>query len=286
MDLRPALSEEIRISSISSPLHPVREDSGEIRELAESIKQEGLIEPIIVRPRGGRLELVAGSRRVAACKLLGWRKIQSQIRELSDQEAFELSMAENVARRSLNALEEAKAFERYIKTNGWGSEVELATKIGKSKWYVSRRLRLLSLPPESMEELLRRHNNPSLLEEILRIDDEVTRVSLLEMSPELGLSSKDVRRLRNRIKPQEPFAEWPQPKTGEELRSRLVNHACQRTVLALRVALHRLDEIIESVKDKDWILTEILMQERHALHSQIDLVGSLAKRIQARQARD
>jgi hypothetical protein len=106
------------------------------------------------------------------------------------------------------------------------------------------------------------------------------------MSPELGLSSKDVRRLRHRTTVKSELAELRQPKSSEEIRSRLVSHACQRTVLALRVALHRLDEIIESVKDKDWILTEILMQQRQALHSQIDLVGSLAKRVQDRQEKD
>jgi len=285
MVLRPALSEEIRISSISTPRHAVREVSGDIKELAESIRREGLIEPIVVRPKDGKMELVAGSRRLAACRLLGWRKIESRIVELDDQEAFEMAIAENVARQTLNPLEEAKAFERYIRINGWGSETELASRIGKSKWYVSRRLRLLSLPPESMTELLRRHNNPSLLEEILRIDDTYTRVNLLEMTPELGLSSKDVRRLRHRITSKDE-PEWPQPKSTEEIRSRLVRHACQRTILALRVALHRLDEVIESVKDKDWILSEILMQQRQALHSQIDLVGSLSKRIQARQEKD
>jgi ParB family transcriptional regulator, chromosome partitioning protein len=264
----------------------VREDSRDVEDLAESIKREGLIEPIVLRPKNGKLELVAGSRRLAACRLLGWRKIPSQILELTDQESFEMAIAENVARQSLNPAEEAKAFERYIKINGWGSEVELASKIGKSKWYISRRLRLLALPPEAMKDLLRRHNNPSLLEEILRIDDADTRANLLQMSPELGLSSKDVRRLRHRTTVKSELAELRQPKSSEEIRSRLVSHACQRTVLALRVALHRLDEIIESVKDKDWILTEILMQQRQALHSQIDLVGSLAKRVQDRQEKD
>lgn len=264
----------------------MREEGGDIEGLAQSIAKEGLIEPIVVRPKDGRLELVAGSRRLAACKLLGWRKIPSRILELNDQESFETAVAENVARRSLSPIEEAKAFERYIETNGWGSEAQLASRIGKSKWYVSRRLRLLTLPPEATEELLRRHNNPSLLEEILRVEDPDARIALLEMSPDLNLSSKDVRRLRRKARPVGDEGVWPPPRSGDEIRSRLVSHACQRTVLALRVALHRLDEIIGSVKDKDWILTEILMQQRQALHSQIDLVGSLAKRVQDRQEKE
>ncbi|MDA4130884.1 MAG: hypothetical protein OK457_08945, partial [Thaumarchaeota archaeon] len=197
--------------------------------------------------------------------------------------------AENVARKTLDPLEEARAFEDYVSTHGWGSEVELSKKIGKSPSYISRRLRLLTLPPEALDEILRRHNNPSLLEEILRVEDDNMRRNLVNMSPELKLSSKEVRRLRQRLNSdsRRDRAGWIQPpKTEEERRFRLVNLSCQRTVLALRVALYRLDEILESVKNKDWILAEILMQQRQALHSQIDQVCNLAKRIEIRQDLD
>jgi ParB family chromosome partitioning protein len=290
MVLNSLFAEEIKISSISSPKNSLRQEPGDIEELAESIGREGLIEPIVVRPKEGKFELVAGSRRLAACRQLKWRKIRCQIVTLDDREAFEIGLAENVARKTLDPLEEARAFEDYVTNHGWGSEIELAKKIGKSPSYISRRLRLLTLPPEALNEILRRHNNPSLLEEILRIEDDTMRMNLVNMSPELKLSSKEVRRLREKLNSdsnRDRTAGWIQPpKTEEERRSRLVNLSCQRTVLALRVALYRLDEIVESVKNKDWILAEILMQQRQALHSQIDQVCNLAKRIEVRDGLD
>ena len=77
------------------------------------------------------------------------------------QQAFEASVAENIARKTLVPLEEAEAFDQYIHKFGWGSEMELAKKIGRSPSYVSRRLRLLQLPKKTVEEILRRHKNPS-----------------------------------------------------------------------------------------------------------------------------
>jgi ParB family transcriptional regulator, chromosome partitioning protein len=275
-----SISEEIRIGSIIEPSFKIRGDPGDIRRLAGSILREGLLEPIVVRPKDEKFELVAGSRRLAACRLLGWRKVGCQIIELSDQEALEASIAENVARKTLDPLEEARSFEEYARRYGWGSQAALAEKIGKSPYYVSRRLRLLKLPEADLKELLRRRNNPSVVAELLAVEDEQLRDRMIELSRNSQVTSKDLRRMRNMAEAPNPG--WLEHDTAGDLKNRRVKNAIQKSVVALRVALHRIDSVLENLDEEDWILREILLQQRQALHSQIDLFINLMKKVEKR----
>ena len=99
------------LNIIKSPF-PLRDDLSEIDALASSIKQKGLLQPILVRTKE-LYEIVAGNRRYQACKSLGWRRIACHIADLNDKDAFEISLIENVQRKTLTALEEAHAFKRY-----------------------------------------------------------------------------------------------------------------------------------------------------------------------------
>src|SRR5215216_808317 len=92
----------------------------EVSTLSYSIAQKGLLQPIIVRPKEEYYEIIAGNRRFEACKSLGWRKITCHILDLTDKDAFEVSLTENIQRKSLNPLEEALAFKMYVKDFGWG----------------------------------------------------------------------------------------------------------------------------------------------------------------------
>jgi len=124
-----------------------------VGELAVSIRQHGLLHPIIVRPSAQVFELVAGHRRFEACRLLGWKKVPSLVKNVSDKEAYELSLTENVQRETLDPIEEAEAYGKYVDHFGWGSVSELAKKIGKSQEYVSHRMLLLRLPSEILEKV-------------------------------------------------------------------------------------------------------------------------------------
>jgi ParB family chromosome partitioning protein len=275
--------EELKISAIEKPAYSVRASEDGNLDLAASIMRQGLLQPIIVRPGEGKFELVAGSRRLAACKTLGWRKIPCQIVDLTDKESFEVALSENVARKSLDPLEEAKAFHDYVERFGWGSEKELACKIGRSPAYVSKRLGLLELPAESLQRLFRRRKNPSLAEEILAEQDMELRNYLLNVSAEQNLTGKEVRRLRRDLErgAGEREVPWPERSEGDyEQRSRVVKSSIRRTVTALRVALNRLDEVIENIDDENWILKEVLLEQRTVLHSQIDLVYNLTRRLE------
>jgi ParB family transcriptional regulator, chromosome partitioning protein len=273
--------DEIRIGSIIEPELKVREYQGGLAGLVASILRQGLLEPILVRPKDGKFELVAGSRRLGACKLLGWRKIPCQVVQLDDKEALEVAISENVARKSLDALEEARAFEKYVKKFGWGSQVYLANKIGKSQTYVSRRLALLKLPEAALNEILLRRKNPSLAAELATLGDEelIKQLERLAVSPELSV------RVARKLKHQSPSGpDWlPALNLSEsEKRNRRVELAVARIVVALRLTLRRLDDVIENVGNEDWILREILLQTRQRVHSEIDLVGNLVKRIEKR----
>jgi ParB family transcriptional regulator, chromosome partitioning protein len=283
VELSPSVSEEVKISSIQEPKFDLRIDSGNISELATSINRHGLLHPIVVRPSGGKFELIAGSRRLAAVRLLGWRKISCQIIELNDQEAFEVALAENVNRKTLDPFEEARAFDDYVKRYGWGSESELARKLGKSVSYVSRRLKLLSLPAET-QEILRRRKNPSLAAEILTIEDEELKQNLLALSSEIHLSNREVRRIKHEFAPREDAFAWDHETTNEEeRRQRAMKRTVQRTLVALKVAMHRLDEVIENAREDDWILLDVLKQQRQELHSQINLITHVSRRIAGRR---
>src|SRR5215831_7592564 len=128
--------------------------SPEDDSLVASIREHGLLQPILIRPLTQGFEIVAGHRRFQACRSLRWRFISCKIREMSDKQAYEIQLTENMQRKSMDPVEEAEAFRRYVVDFGWGGITELAKKIGKSEVYVSHRLQLLKLPDEIKERII------------------------------------------------------------------------------------------------------------------------------------
>ncbi len=137
------------ISLISANPNQPREnfDPESLKNLAQSIKSEGVLQPILVRPKDNQYQIVAGERRWRAAKLAGLEKIPAIIREISDQETLFLALIENIHREDLNALEQAKALKA-LKEEFNLSQEELAQKVNLSRSQVANLLRLLNLPPE------------------------------------------------------------------------------------------------------------------------------------------
>ena len=123
--------EDVDIGRLSPFKHNYRSDNTDLEQLIDSIKQKGLLQPILVRSSEVGYEIIAGHRRYESCKRLGWRKIICHILELGDKDAFEISLIENIQRASLNPLEEAEAYKRYVIDFGWGGITDLAHRIGK-----------------------------------------------------------------------------------------------------------------------------------------------------------
>ncbi len=121
-------------------------------ELAESIRQMGLLQPLLVKPQGDHYEIVAGERRWRAAKKAGLRKVPVLIQNYSDQEIMEISLIENIQREDLNVIEEAKAYRKLLDDFGYRQE-ELADRLSRSRSSITNRLRLLNLA-EPVQEML------------------------------------------------------------------------------------------------------------------------------------
>jgi ParB family chromosome partitioning protein len=124
-----------------------RFDDAKLEELASSIREHGVVEPILVRREGAKYRIVAGERRWRAAQRAGLREIPAVVREASDREAFELALVENIQRADLNAIEEAEAYEALVREHGLTQEA-LASRVGKERSTVANALRLLKLPAD------------------------------------------------------------------------------------------------------------------------------------------
>lgn len=122
-------------------------DDETISALADSIKEHGILQPILVRPYGSGYQIVAGERRWRAARMLGMSEVPVQIKELSDLEAMQLALIENLQRENLNPVEEAKGYSELVESYGMTQE-EVAKTVGRSRSSVANAMRLLALPEE------------------------------------------------------------------------------------------------------------------------------------------
>lgn len=137
----------------TSPVQPRKSlDSGSLDELAASMRETGVLQPVVVRRHGEGYQLVVGERRWRAAKLAGLPTIPALVREVTDAESLELALIENLRRDDLNPMEEAEAYQRLLLEYGWTQE-ELGQRVGKDRSSIANCLRLLKLPPVIQEDL-------------------------------------------------------------------------------------------------------------------------------------
>jgi ParB family transcriptional regulator, chromosome partitioning protein len=263
--------EDLNISDIISPTNQLRSTLNNLEELAESIRKIGLLQPIIVRTnKSENFEIVAGNRRFNACKKLGRRRIPCHIVELDDKKAFEVSIIENVQRNTLNPIDESLAFKKYVNDFGWGGVSELSQKLSKSTSYVCKRMKLLELPKGVIDQISKSEINVSIVEELLPITDKHTQSKLTELIRDRQLSSRMVRKIvkgmTTKTMDKDSFYHF-----SNRNQSDIIQKLFDKAIIALRISIKKLATIIENVEDK-WILYEILMQVKHLLHNQIDLL--------------
>jgi ParB family chromosome partitioning protein len=138
---------------IPNPYQPRQDFSNEkLNELAESIKTHGIIQPLIVRFKDGKYQLIAGERRLRAAKLAGLSMVPVVIKELSEQSMIELAIVENIQRENLSPVEEAEAYRRLM-NEFYLTQDDIAKKVGKSRPAIANTLRLLNLPKEIQTDL-------------------------------------------------------------------------------------------------------------------------------------
>lgn len=187
---------EISLDEIrSNPYQPrVVFDDALLNELAESIKEHGVIQPIIVKKSIKGYELVAGERRTRAARLAGLKTIPAIIKEFNDLEMMEIALIENIERENLNPIEEAKAYDNILKINNITQE-ELARKFSKSRSYITNMLGLLNLPKGTIDLVEKKELSMGHARALSKLEDEHKINELALKIVREGLSVRDTEKL-------------------------------------------------------------------------------------------
>jgi len=187
---------EIELSRITSnPYQPRTSwDEKELADLADSIRENGIIQPIIVRPKGKSFELIAGERRFRAAKLASLKTIPALIRQASDDELLELALVENIHRTDLNPIERAQAYKKFLKTF-YLTQEDAAKRLGESRTVIANHLRLLDLPSEIKKMLIEGKLSMGHARAILGLPTDDLRRKLANRAMAGRLSVREVERL-------------------------------------------------------------------------------------------
>jgi len=233
---------DVPVSAIApNPRQPRHKQNGEaLRELADSIREHGVLQPLIVTQAAGslpgvpRYQLIAGERRWLAAKIAGLSRVPVVIKEATPQQTLELALVENIQRADLNALEEAQAFQQLVDEFGLTQE-QVAGRVGKSRVAVTNTLRLLRLADDAKAALLSGEISEGHARAILALDAEELQAQALRLVVRHGLNVRQTEELVRRLQSPPPAQEPPPPLAPETkaLQSRL------ETALNTRVQLER-----------------------------------------------
>lgn len=216
----------IEISLIEAGRHQPRKrfDQEKIGELAESIRRNGLIQPIVVARRGEKYELIVGERRLRAAKVAGLREIPAYIKDFSEHKALEIALIENIQREDLNPIEEAAAYKMILDRDRITQE-ELSDRIGKSRSYIANMVRLLDLPERIKEHVARGTISVGQAKAVLSLPDYDAMDKLVARIQEEKLSVRDVEQIaRRKVVPRGTSRRARDPhidEIEEQLRTRL-----------------------------------------------------------------
>ena len=171
-------------------------DEDKLNELAASIKEHGIIQPIVLRKEGDGYVIVAGERRYRAARKAGLKKVPSVIRELTEDQNLLIAIIENMQREDLNPIEEAEGLNRMIDVYGLTQDA-VSKSVGKSRPYITNSLRLLKLPEEVRDMTERGFITAGHARAIAGIDDEERQIAIAKKASDEGLSVREVERLAN-----------------------------------------------------------------------------------------
>jgi ParB family transcriptional regulator, chromosome partitioning protein len=190
------LTLEVDVDRITpSPFQPRRTfDEAKIEELAASIRNQGIIQPLVVRPKNGGFELIAGERRWRASMKAGLSRVPVVVRDASDHEALQLALVENLQREDLNPIEEASGYRRLQEEFHWSQE-EMAEKVGKSRPAIANALRLLALPAEVQQEVSAGNLPAGQARALLGLHSEALIISACRDVIAKGLSTRETEKM-------------------------------------------------------------------------------------------
>ncbi len=203
----------LKISEIEPNRSQPRKDFDEnaLSDLAQSISQHGLLQPLLVRPLPmGGYQIVAGERRYRACRMAGLTEVPVTIRELTDTETMELALIENLQREDLSAIEEALGYKALIDEHGFSQE-EVATSVGKSRPAVANSLRILKLPEGVLDYVKQDKISAGHARALLMLDSEEEMLELAELIYKKDLSVRQAEKLAKK-KPETTEENQPERK--------------------------------------------------------------------------
>ena len=208
-------------------------DEETLRALADSLKQQGVIQPILVRRTRGRYQIVAGERRFRAAGLAGLETVPAIVREVSDSDALEIALIENIQRDELNPIEEAAAYQRLITEHGYTQD-SVAERVGKDRSTVSNTLRLLRLPKDLRRMVARGELSPGHARPLLSLPNASSQIELAQeiVGGELNVRAVE-RRVRQIIEPARP-----KPPKKRDANTRRAERKLE-AALGTKVKIHR-----------------------------------------------
>jgi ParB family chromosome partitioning protein len=235
-----------------NPRQP-RSELGDIQELMDSIKAKGVLEPIIVRPKGEKFEIIAGERRFVASQKLGLKEIPCIEMVVGDQEAMEISLIENLQRKDLNIFEEADGLKALMSLYGY-SHQQVADKIGKARSTITEIISVSRIPLSLREKLKAAGiTSRSTIIEIAKIDNEETMTRVVDQIIERKLTRTDTRDLTKLFKEKEE-KEKPKyfvfnfvPKENKNVRLRI---EFKKEVVTRQELIKILEDVIRQLREE------------------------------------
>jgi len=168
-------------------------DDAKLEELAQSVREQGIVQPLVVRKQGTRFELIAGERRWRAARKAGLTKVPIVVREADERQVLELALVENIQREELNPIEEAAAYRRLVGELGYSQE-QVANRVGKDRSTIANLLRLLRLPKDVRALIADQKLSTGHARALLPLDDPTQQLAVAQKVVSDGLSVRDVER--------------------------------------------------------------------------------------------
>jgi ParB family chromosome partitioning protein len=229
-------------------------DEVKLQELADSIREHGVFQPIIVKKSAIKgYEIIAGERRVKACKIAGLEKIPAIIREFSDQQMMEIALLENLQRENLNSIEEAMAYRNLLEAMNITQE-ELANRLGKSRSHITNMLGLLNLPEEVKDMIIEEKISMSHARVLSKMDNREDIINLANRIINENLNVRDIEDMSKNEEIKKTHKIKTKP--NEEL-IYLQNYLCEKLGTKVKISSNKIDISYANINDLKRIL-EIL----------------------------
>ena len=250
---------EINIDEVrSNPYQPRKTfDIETLNELAKSIEEYGVVEPVIVKKSIKGYELVAGERRCKAAKIAGLKKIPAIIKDFDDEEMMEIALIENIQREDLNPMDEALSVSNIIKLKGYTQE-EFATKFGKSRTYVTNLLGLLKLPDDVKRLVEKKAISMSHARVLSKIDDEAKVNELAKKIVTDDISVRDLERLSQDVKRDDlKNREYPSKRIGDHKFRMYENILMDKIDTKVKVSNKKIEIYFDGEDELNRVLTKM-----------------------------